>query len=195
MSLIIKNSEFIKSAAGFGGFLTDGSPQIAVAGRSNVGKSSFINMLLNDGGAARVSSTPGRTALVNYFDVNRGGFILTDLPGYGYAKVAKTERASWGRLVEDYFAVTKNVCVLALVDIRHIPTADDIKLVAYLYAKAIPFFIIANKSDKQSRAQNLKSVKDIAFALKVGVGDIILTSCTKKIGRDDVLAKIESFLK
>ncbi|MDR3263254.1 MAG: ribosome biogenesis GTP-binding protein YihA/YsxC [Clostridiales bacterium] len=194
--LNIKDVNFIKSAADTDGLILDGRIHIAVAGKSNVGKSSFINMLLNRNGAARVSGTPGRTRLINYFDVtvNGGGFILADLPGYGYARVSKEEKSGWGRLIETYLCSTPGIYVFLLTDIRHLPTDDDKKLIQYLHVKAVPFYIIANKSDKQSRTQNFKSVKDIASALKMGEQNIICVSSLKKTGRDDVLLKIEDIL-
>ncbi|MDR2090063.1 MAG: ribosome biogenesis GTP-binding protein YihA/YsxC [Clostridiales bacterium] len=192
----IKNVNFITSAASPSGFVRGGGLQIAVAGKSNVGKSSFINMLVNRNGAARVSGTPGRTRLINYFsvDTNAGGFVLTDLPGYGFARVSKEEKEGWGRLVESYFDTTENAVIFVLVDIRHLPSADDVKLIEYLYYKAVPFYIVANKSDKQSRQANMKSKREIAAALKIGIDDIILVSCLNKAGREDVLNKIEELI-
>jgi GTP-binding protein len=192
----IKNVSFITSAASEAGYVKDGALQIAVAGKSNVGKSSFINMLVNRHSAARTSKTPGRTRLVNYFsvDTSGGSFVLTDLPGYGFARVAKDEKESWGKLVEGYFDLTKNVTVFVIVDIRHIPTLDDIRLIEYFYRKTVPFYIVANKSDKQSRQANMRSKSEIAAELKVGVDDVILVSCLNKSGREDVLNKIEELL-
>jgi GTP-binding protein len=192
----IKNVNFITSAASADGYIRNGGLQIAVAGKSNVGKSSFINMLVNRNGVARTSKTPGRTRLVNYFsvDTSAGSFVLTDLPGYGFARVAESEKESWGKLVEGYFDETENVTVFVIVDIRRAPTFDDIRLIEYFYCKAIPFYIIANKSDKQSRQVNMRSKSEIAAALKVGVDDIILVSCLNKTGRGDVLNKIEELM-
>ncbi|MDR1906435.1 MAG: ribosome biogenesis GTP-binding protein YihA/YsxC [Clostridiales bacterium] len=192
----IKDVNFITSAADKGGFFLDSRVQVAVAGKSNVGKSSFINMLVNRGNAARVSGTPGRTRLINFFDIrtNGGDFVLTDLPGYGYAKVSKEQKSGWGKLVESYFETVAGVSVFVLVDIRHTPSPDDIKLIEYLYYKTLPFYIIANKADKQSRAQNLKSKKVIADAFKVGEDNVILISSIKKTGRDEVLDIIEKIL-
>ncbi|MDR2047461.1 MAG: ribosome biogenesis GTP-binding protein YihA/YsxC [Clostridiales bacterium] len=193
--LNIKNVDFITSAASPSGFISDGV-QIAVAGRSNVGKSSFINMLVNRKNTARVSGTPGRTRLINYFGVETslGNFILTDLPGYGFAKVSKEEKAGWGRLIESYFEAEPNVTVFVLVDVRHTPTADDKKLIEYLYYRATPFYIAANKSDKQSRSANIKSKREIAAFLKVGSDNIVLVSCADRSGREEVLDIIGGIL-
>ena len=122
--LKITNAEFITSAASKSQFITSDKPIIAVCGKSNVGKSSFINMLANRKKLAKVSKDPGRTRLINYFDL--GEFILADLPGYGFARVSKEEKLKWARLLDDFFADKKNIAhVFSLADIRHSPTADD----------------------------------------------------------------------
>ena len=129
----ITNAKFITSAADKKQFLSPQKPIIAVSGKSNVGKSSFINLLAGQKKLARVSKEPGRTRLVNYFDF--GNFMLADLPGYGYAKVAKGEKERWARLMEDFFAQRENVThVFALVDCRHDPTSDDLQMIKYLYS-------------------------------------------------------------
>ena len=177
------------SAASEKQFLSDGRLQIVVAGKSNSGKSSFIN-LLSGRKAARVSNTPGRTRLINYFDINRGQFVLTDLPGYGYAEAPKTEQAQWGSLVEAYFDGPSKKFVILITDIRRLPSEDDKTLISYLYAKNIPFCIVANKSDKQSRLKNTKCVMGIAAALRVGRDDILTVSCLTGAGRDEVLNRL-----
>ena len=127
----IKNPVFIKSAAAKDGFYITPKPLVAVAGKSNVGKSSLINMLANNRKLARTSVTPGRTRLVNYFDF--GDFVLADLPGYGFARVSKDEKLAWARLTDSFFAEHKITLLLSLIDIRHPPTEDDKTLVNYLY--------------------------------------------------------------
>lgn len=186
----ITKAEFITSAAGKSQFLTADKPIIAVCGRSNVGKSSFINMLANKKKLARVSQQPGRTRLVNYFDF--GSFILADLPGYGYARVSKQEKAKWAKMLDDFFADKQNIAhVFTLCDIRHDPTADDKTMVQYLYYNLIPFTVVATKADKLSRAQADRSVTNIAATYKCGRGDIIATSSLTRKGLDEVLAVIE----
>lgn len=188
--LKITDATFITSAASKAQFITAEKPVIAVCGKSNVGKSSFINMLANRKKLARVSKDPGRTRMVNYFDF--GAFILADLPGYGFAKVSKAEKARWARLMEDFFADRKNCAhAFSLCDIRHDPTADDVNMVNFLYAGLIPFTVIATKADKLSRMAGLNNVKKIAAALKCGADDVILTSSQTRQGLDEVLERIE----
>lgn len=184
------------SYASFGkndGFDAD---EIAVAGKSNVGKSSFINYLANYGGLAKTSSTPGKTKLINYFSVNNGEFMLVDLPGYGYAKVGEEEKKKWDRLIGGYLTLSKRLKgVVVLVDVRHEPTALDKQMIAYLHHYRIPFFVVATKSDKLSKAQISKQKSVIANALSLGVGDILTISSLKKEGKEAVLDKMENLLK
>ena len=166
-------------------------PEIAVAGRSNVGKSSFINMLTGRKKLAKTSATPGRTRLLNLFDL--GSFILVDLPGYGYAKAPKSEIRKWSMLTDGYFARTTRLAhTLALVDIRHEPSELDKRMVSYLYEAGKPFTVIATKADKLSRAACGKAKAVIASALRIGTDDIIVTSALDGTGRDAVLARINS---
>lgn len=186
----ITKAEFITSAAGKNQFLAADKPIIAVCGRSNVGKSSFINMLANRKKLARVSQQPGRTRLVNYFDF--GAFILADLPGYGYARVSKAEKAKWAKLLDDFFADKSNIShVFTLCDIRHDPTADDKTMVEYLYYHLIPFTVVATKADKLSRAQVDKSLTSIAAIYKCGKDNIIATSSVTRKGLDEVLSVLD----
>ena len=130
--MIVKEAKFMLSAADRKGFIRPQKPMIAVCGRSNVGKSSFINTLANRKKLAKTSAEPGRTRLVNYFDF--GQFILADLPGYGFARVSKAEKEKWARLLEDFFAEKENIAhVFSLADIRHDPTADDLAMIKFLY--------------------------------------------------------------
>jgi len=191
--LKITNAEFITSAADKSQFIKSDKPIIAVCGKSNVGKSSFINMLANRKKLAKVSKEPGRTRLVNYFDF--GTFILADLPGYGYARVSKAEKLKWARLLDDFFADKENIAhVFALADIRHDPTADDRQMVEYLYYHTVPFTVIATKADKLSRAQADKSLFNIAAAYKCGKDNVLATSAETRQGLDRVLEKIENIL-
>lgn len=189
----IPNASFITSAASKEQFILTDKPIIAVSGKSNVGKSSFINMLTNRKKLAKVSKEPGRTRLVNYFDC--GAFILADLPGYGFARVSKEEKIKWARLLYDFFADKDRVSlVFALCDIRHNPTADDMQMIEFLYYHAIPFTVIATKADKLSKAQQKKSLINIASIYKCGADDIIATSAETRQGLDKVLEEIEKVL-
>ena len=190
--LKITNAQFVISAAEKKQFIKSEKPVIAVCGKSNVGKSSFINMLAGRNKLAKVSKEPGRTRLVNYFDF--GSFLLADLPGYGYARVSKSEKEKWARLLESFFAEKCACHVFALCDIRHNPTGDDIQMVQFLYYNLIPFTIIATKADKLSKAAVGRSVQAIASAYKCGTGDIIVTSSETRQGLDKVLEKLENII-
>lgn len=189
----INTATFITSVSSAEKFYVTPKPIIAIAGKSNVGKSSLINMLGQNKKLARTSDTPGRTRLINYFDF--GGFVLADLPGYGYAKVNKAEKEKWGRLMDEFFATQKLSLVVSLVDIRHLPTADDVAMINYLYHYAMPFVIVATKADKLSRANVKPQVLKIAAALKVGADDIIVSSAEKSIGKQEIFAAIEQSTK
>lgn len=192
--LKITDVTFITSAASAKQFIRAQKPIIAVCGKSNVGKSSFINMLANRKKLARVSKDPGRTRLVNYFDF--GPFILADLPGYGFAKVSREEKARWARLMEDFFADRSNCAhAFALCDVRHNPTADDVNMVNFLYAGLIPFTVIATKADKLSRLAANNGVKNIAATLKCGTADVILTSSETRQGLQQVYDRLERIIE
>lgn len=153
MALNVHRVEFIKSAAGVAGFIRDDLPKIGFAGRSNVGKSSTINALLNRKNLARVSEVPGKTAVVNYFLID-GQLYLVDLPGYGYAKVAKERMGDWRVFMEDFFALAdSSYSFVLLVDLRHAPTDDDRLMADYLRNTGRPFLVAANKADKLRPAQ------------------------------------------
>jgi GTP-binding protein len=189
----ITNAKFITSAASKSQFIQSDKPIIAVCGKSNVGKSSFINMLANQKKLAKVSQEPGRTRLINYFDF--GAFILADLPGYGFARVSKAEKAKWAKMLDDFFAEKDKIAhIFSLCDIRHDPSEDDKAMVNYLYYNLIPFTVIATKADKISRQKIKLSVNNIASIYKCGEGDIIATSAQTKFGLEQVLAKIEQII-
>ncbi len=185
----ITQATFVTSVAGADKFLKTDKPLIAVAGKSNVGKSSLINMLANQKKLAKTSVTPGRTRLINYFDF--GAFMLADLPGYGFAKVSKEEKLKWGKLMESFLSSQKIDLLLSLVDIRHDPTADDVTMVNYLYHYAIPFNLIATKADKLPKTKVKPRLKEIANFLKVGVADITASSAETRTGKDEIFALIE----
>ena len=186
-------AQFLTSAANKSQFLKPEKPIIAVCGKSNVGKSSFINMLANQKKLAKVSKEPGRTRLVNYFDM--GDFILADLPGYGYARVSRDEKLKWAHLLDDFFADKSAIAhVFSLADIRHDPTADDRQMIEYLNYHILPFTVVATKADKLSRAQAQRSVVNIAATYKCGADNIIITSSETRQGLDKVLEKIEQII-
>ena len=185
----IKDAVFITSVASVDKFYKTDKPIIAVAGKSNVGKSSLINMLANKKKLAKTSTTPGRTRLINYFDF--GEFILADLPGYGFAKAPKEEKQKWGRLIESFLSTEKICLLLSLVDIRHDPTSDDKMMVNYLYHYAVPFALVATKADKLAKTRIKPRVNEIASSLKVGFADITATSAENSYGKEQLLDIIE----
>ena len=189
--MLVKRADFITSMKEYGEFATKGCPEVAFAGKSNVGKSSMINKLTNRGKLARTSATPGKTRLINVFQINQEiNFI--DLPGYGFAKVSKVEKESWGRMMQNYFATTEDLChVFHLVDIRHEPTTEDIEMNVFLRQSGIPFTVVATKADKISRGARLKHIAPICRALEVQPWQVIPFSAEDGSGRDELLAKIE----
>ncbi len=185
----IKEPSFITSVASKDKFYKTDKPIIAVAGKSNVGKSSLINMLANRKKLAKTSVTPGRTRLINYFDF--GEFILADLPGYGFAKVSKEEKKKWAVLLETFLATEKITLLLSLVDSRHEPTSDDKMMINYLYHYAVPFALIATKTDKLPKTKVKPRLKEIATELRVGIGDIIGSSAETGVGKTEIFNAIE----
>ncbi len=194
--MVIKNAEFLTSVA-LGSMLPNSvAPEIAIAGKSNVGKSSFINFLVNQKSLAKTSSTPGRTRLVNFFSINKGEFYLVDLPGYGYAKVNDAEKEKWAQLIENYIQTSpmlKNVFLL--VDCRLEPTDNDRLLIQFLYSINIGCTIVATKCDKLSKMQRNIMRKKIANGLAVGEENVYMTSASKKIGKEEILTRIDQILE
>ena len=190
--MVIKDAKFITSVASSDKFYYDGRPIVAASGRSNVGKSSLINMLAGNGKLAKTSDTPGRTRLINYFDF--GAFVLADLPGYGFAKVSKDEKDKWARLLEEFFATQKITLLLSLVDIRHEPTADDKQMINYLYHYAIPFTVVATKADKLAKTKLKPQIISLAAALKLGADNVIASSTENGMGKGEILSAIERAL-
>lgn len=190
VGMIIRDAKFITSAADRKGFVRPDKPMVAVCGKSNVGKSSFINMLANRNKLARTSAEPGRTRLVNYFDF--GEFILADLPGYGFARVSKAEKEKWAQLLDDFFAQDTISHVFALADIRHDPTADDLLMIQFLYTVRLPFTVIATKADKLAKTRVKDAVRRVAAAFRTGEGNVIAVSNETKRGKDEVLGVLDS---
>ena len=158
------NVEFTYSAGLSSQLRPDGRPDIVFSGRSNVGKSSLINKLCNRKSLARVSSKPGKTATINFFD--GGSFNLVDLPGYGYAKVSKTEKLRWAELVEGYFAAGRNIALaVQIVDMRHKPSADDMDMIRYLSDSGTPFIVVCTKADKLNKTEYAAQLQQLTDTL------------------------------
>lgn len=186
--MIIKDSEFIISAVKKDQYPIDERAEVAFVGRSNVGKSSIINALTNRRHLAKVSQTPGKTKLINFFLINKD-FYLVDLPGYGYAKVSKVEKASWGKTIENYLHGREELKrVVLLVDSRHKPTEDDIIMHEWIKHFGYDVIVVATKSDKLSNNTMQKSKKIIKETLKLGEEDkLYFFSSLNKKGRDQLL--------
>lgn len=188
----ILTAEFVTSADGLKTCPDFKLPEIAMIGRSNVGKSSFINTLVNKKNMARTSNTPGKTRLINFYNINNK-FIITDLPGYGYAKISKTEQAKWKKNLEDYLLNRDTLdFVFHLIDTRHEVQANDLQMREWLNYNDIPVITIATKSDQLSKYQAIKSTENMAKALQSHV--IMFASSKEKTGKDEVLRTIEETL-
>jgi len=149
----IRTAEYLVSAVNSQQYPQSSKPEIALVGRSNVGKSSFINKFINRRGLARTSSVPGKTQTINFYLINEAWFFV-DLPGYGFAKVSKGTRAFWGRFIEEYLSKRPHlVGIIQLVDIRHVPSADDIIMQEWLVESGIPFLVVATKADKIAKSK------------------------------------------
>ena len=192
MGINFNKAEFILSAVQPGAFLRDGRPQVAFAGRSNVGKSSVINRLLNRKNFARVGATPGKTTQVNYFLID-GRIYFTDLPGYGYAKVSKEERDRWGRLMENYFQEQGLITLgVLIVDARHKPTADDVTMCTWFKESGCPLIVVANKLDKLKKNEIEPNLQRIWDTLELpDTAALIPFSAEKGIGKTELLSTIE----
>ena len=185
MEINTHNAEILLSAANKSHYPQDEIPEIALAGRSNVGKSSFINTLLNRKNLARTSGKPGKTQLLNFFNID-DKLRFVDVPGYGYAKVSKTERAKWGKMIEEYLTSRENLrAVVSLVDFRHEPSADDVQMYEFLKYYEIPVIVVATKADKIPRGKWNKNESVIKKKLDFGKNDdFIVFSSVNKDGLD-----------
>ena len=185
----ITSAEFVKSAFNRDHWIDDRRPEIAFLGRSNVGKSSLINSLLQRKGLARTSNTPGRTQSINYFLIN-DSFYFVDLPGYGYAKVSKSMRSDWGIMAEEYLSGRDQlVLCVQLIDSRHEPTRLDLQLNEWLNFNGKPHIAVATKSDKLTANQLTKQLKVIRMGLKFS--EVIPYSAETGKGRDDVWGQLD----
>ena len=187
MPLNFNRVEFIRSAASPRDFLRDGLPQLAFAGRSNVGKSSVINRVVSRKNFARVGAAPGKTVHVNYFNID-GAFYLVDLPGYGYAKVSKAEKERWGRLMESYFQEAHITAGVLIVDARHKPTANDLTMHGWFRETGCPEIVVANKLDKLKKSQIDPALALIRETLELGEEDVLLPfSAEKGTGKEELI--------
>lgn len=191
----ITSVDFVTSAVRKSQYPEDKKAEFLMIGRSNVGKSSFINTLVNRKNIARISSIPGKTQTLNFFLINND-FYLVDVPGYGFAKVSKSLKNKFGVIIEDYLKDRENLkMVFMLVDFRHKPTNDDVLMYDYLKYYKIPVTIIATKSDKVSKNSYMKNEKIIRETLNLDENDdIILFSSVSKLGKQDVYQKIENII-
>lgn len=193
MALNTQKAEFIRSAAGPKDFPRDLLPQVAFAGRSNVGKSSVINRLLNRKNFARVGSAPGKTTHINYFLIDEK-LYLVDLPGYGYAKVSQTEKDRWARLIQSWFDDPELMSLgILIVDARHKPTANDIGMADYFKASGKPWLVVANKTDKVKKSELEGNLAQIRDTLELSEETAVIPfSAEKGMGRAELLGAILS---
>ena len=191
----ITSAEYIISAMRISQYPTDGLPEFMLVGRSNVGKSSFINTITNNKKMAKVSNTPGKTRNLNFYLLNNS-FYLVDVPGYGYASVSKKEQRKFGLMIEEYLENRPNLArVFMLVDVRHKPSESDVLMYKYLKYYNLPVTVIATKADKLSKNKLEKAKNTILKVLELEKGDsfIALSNITKE-GRDKVLSEIEDLV-
>lgn len=192
--LNLHRAEFIRSAVKTTDFPADGLPQIVFAGKSNVGKSSVINRLLNRRNFARVGGQPGKTVHINFFDIDHQAYFV-DLPGYGYAKVSKGERDRWAALIDAYFASGQITLGVQIVDIRHKPTADDQTMADWFLGTGMPFVVIANKLDKIKKSEREGNINLIRETLKLpSEVAVVPFSAEKGDGREEILGLIETHI-
>ena len=187
-----QNVEFLISAASKENFPTKRLPEIAFAGKSNVGKSSVINRLLQRKNFARVGDKPGKTVHVNYFTLD-GTCYLVDLPGYGFAKVSASEKERWGRLMEDYFAANRIDLGVLIVDYRHPPTNNDITMARWFLDSGCPFVVVANKMDKLKKSEMAACKEEFEkICAPYGCRAVVLTSAENGLGCDELRALLEA---
>lgn len=169
-------------------------PEVVVVGRSNVGKSSFINALTNRKKLAYVGSTPGKTRLLNFFDIDQT-WMLVDVPGYGYAKMSKSSLEKLGHMMDEYFNEREQIkCVVQLIDARHDPTKDDKEMIDFFKKVSIPIVIVATKIDKVPKTKRIKALKNISQCLQIPLKQVHGVSSTEKIGFEEALDTIQSML-
>lgn len=187
-------AEFITSATQKSEWPESDLSEIVVVGRSNVGKSSFINALTNRKKLAYVGSTPGKTRLINFFKID-DNWMLVDVPGYGYAKMSKSMLEKLGDMMDEYFGEREQIkCVIQLVDARHDPTRDDLEMIEYFKEAGVPILIVATKVDKVPKTKRIKALKNVSQVLQIPLKSIYGISSTEKTGFDEVLNAIQEFI-
>ena len=194
--MLVKNPKFEISAVSPKQYPKNGLPEIVLVGKSNVGKSSFINTMINRKKLARTSSEPGKTRQINFYNID-DNFYFVDLPGYGYSKMSKKEQEQVGKFIEQYLFNRKDIALIVfLIDIRHSPTANDKLMYNYIISSGMPFIILANKADKIAITKVDKAVKDLQKEINP-IGDITTLpfSSERKIYKDEVWNMIEEFIK
>jgi GTP-binding protein len=193
--LIVRTLEFLGGMATPHGWRPETTlPEIAFAGRSNVGKSSLINTLLRRSKAARVSNTPGRTREINFFRIN-DEFVLVDLPGYGYARISKDRKAEWKPMIEGYLRGSANLRgIVQLLDIRHDPTKDDLQMLDFLSQVGVPTMIVMTKTDKLTKSQAAARITAITASLGLEDDQVIPFSAVTGAGRDDLAEALQSLI-
>jgi GTP-binding protein len=193
--VIVKSALFVKSATRPAHYPEGDLPEIAFAGRSNVGKSSLVNVLVNRKNLVRTSSTPGRTQLINFFQVN-DDFMLVDLPGYGYAKVPLAVKKEWRPMMETYLSKRKNLrAVVLILDIRRIPVEEDVQMLSWLRAYSIIPIVVITKCDKVSKNERAKQSAVIMTKLGLDKSEVSFFSALSREGKDGIWEKIESQLQ
>ena len=193
--MIVKNPKFEISAVGPKQYPSNNLPEIVLAGKSNVGKSSFINTMINRKNLARTSSEPGKTRQINFYNID-SKFYFVDLPGFGYSKMSHTEQEKVGKFIEEYLFNRKNIsCIVLLIDIRHDPSKNDIMMFNYIRSIGAPHIVIANKADKIAPTKVDSYVEDLRNYLEANESDIILPfSSEKKVYTDTVWEELEKYI-
>lgn len=192
--MIIKSADFVKSAVNPSHYPPAILPEIAFSGRSNVGKSSLINTLVNRKRLVKTSSTPGRTQLINFFDINNA-FSFVDLPGFGYARVPESIKRTWGPMVEAYLSTRKTLKgVVLIMDIRRVPGAQELEFIEWLRYYTIPSILMLTKADKLSKSKQMNQHIAITKILGVDRNDLILFSAKSRMGKDATWAAIERLI-
>ena len=188
------DAKLLISAAGKNQWPDSELPEIVLAGKSNVGKSSLINTLLNRKSLAYVGKTPGKTRLLNFYEVNQQ-FMMVDVPGYGFAQRSQKELIDFGTMMEDYFGERKQLRVcIQIIDLRHGPSKDDLVMLDYVRSNGIPVLIVATKQDQCNQSETSKNRKMISEKCAIPMNQIVLFSSKTRRGRDELMEKIEAYI-